>query len=262
MPVTMLVGDGAEGLAPLLGGGLAVVPRAEQHDFLAGRHRLVAEVDDELIHAHRARDGPPAAARGHQRPSGRRARHAVRVAERHQPERGLAVGDVPVAVGHAGAGRHPLDQGQPGAQRHGRPQPGRRAARQGGHAVQAAAEPHQVQPGAGHGQRGRGVGDVPDLGRDARLLGVRDRVGERRELGGDRRVPGQVGAGEMGPQAGDLQPPGGLGGQGGVDQPRASPRGWLRRGSARCRPSRCSRAGTPARAAASATRSRPRPRRR
>ena len=47
--------------------------------------------------------------------AGRGPRDAVRVAERHQPEGGLAVGDVPVAVGHAGAGRHPLDQGQPGA---------------------------------------------------------------------------------------------------------------------------------------------------
>ena len=68
----------------------------------------------------------------------------------------------------------------------------------------------------GHGQRAGGVGDVPDLGRDARLLGVRDRVDERGQLGRDRGVPGQVGAGEVGPQARHLEPPGGLGGQGGL----------------------------------------------
>ena len=68
-----------------------------------------------------------------------------------------------------------------------------------------------------HGQRARGVGDVPDLGGDARFLGLRDRVGEHGELGGDRRVSGQVGAGEVGPQAHHPEPSGGLGGQRGLN---------------------------------------------
>jgi len=72
-------------LAPFLSGGLAVIPRAEQHDLLAGRYRLVAEV-----HTNWSMQTVPAI--GQRRPraptSGRPAaprRHSVRVAERHSP---------------------------------------------------------------------------------------------------------------------------------------------------------------------------------
>ena len=222
-----VIGDGAERLAPLLGGRLAAVPRAEQHHLVAGRGRLVAEVDDELVHADRARDRPAAAARADQRQAGRAPRHPVRVPEGHQAEGGLAGRHVPVAVRDAGARGHPLDHGQPGAQRHRRAQPRRRAAGQGGQAVDGPAEAHQVQPGLRDGQRGGGVGDVPDLGRDAGLLGDRDRVGERGELGGDRRVPGDVGAGEVRPQARHPDRAAGLGVQGGLHHP-----GPVRRGGA------------------------------
>src|ERR1700761_492883 len=57
-----LVGDGAQPLAPLLGGGLAVVARPEQHDLVPGLDRLVTEVDHELGHAHGPGDVPAAAA--------------------------------------------------------------------------------------------------------------------------------------------------------------------------------------------------------
>src|SRR5208282_1960419 len=67
-----LVGDGAERLAPLLCGGLAFVPWAEQHHLIARCGRLVTEVDHELIHADRTRDRPAAAARADQRQPGRR----------------------------------------------------------------------------------------------------------------------------------------------------------------------------------------------
>ena len=57
------------------------------------------------------------------------------------------------------------------------------------------------------------------------FLGQRDRVGERGELGGDGRVPGDVGAGEMGPQARHLDRAAGLGGQGGLHHGRPVRRG-------------------------------------
>src|SRR5689334_8245475 len=59
-----LVGDRAKRLAPFLGGRFPVIPGPEEHDLIPFRHRLVAEVNDQLVHAHRARDRPPPAARG------------------------------------------------------------------------------------------------------------------------------------------------------------------------------------------------------
>ena len=132
-----------------------------------------------------------------------------------------------MAVGDAGARGHPLDHGQPGAQRHHRAQPRRRAAGQGGQAVDGPAEADQVVPGLRHGQRGRGVGDVPDLRGDAGLLGRRDRVGEAGQLSGDRRMPRHVGAGEVRPQAGHPDRSPGLG-----RQRRRHHAGPVRRGGA------------------------------
>src|SRR6185437_1468475 len=151
-----LIGNGAEGLAPLLGGRFPVASWSEEHDLVPLRYWLVAEVDNQLVHANRARDRPAAAARGHERTPGRRARYPVRVAERHEAERGLARRDVPVPVRHAGARGDPFHEHQPGAQRHRRPQPPRRAAREGGQAVAAAADPYQVVAGLRHleGRRG------------------------------------------------------------------------------------------------------------
>src|SRR5215472_15300350 len=93
-----VIGDGAERLAPLLRGRLAVVPGAEQHHLVADRGRLVAEVDHELVHADRARDRPAAAARADQGQTRRAPRHPVRVPEGYQAEGGRAGGHVAVAV--------------------------------------------------------------------------------------------------------------------------------------------------------------------
>ncbi len=112
-PGDNLIGNGAEGLAPVLGRGLAAVAGAEEQRFFTGRHRLVAEVDDELVHADRPGDRPPAATGLHQGTSRRGPRHAVGVTERDQAQGGLGRGDVPVAVRHAGAGRHPFHLRQP-----------------------------------------------------------------------------------------------------------------------------------------------------
>src|SRR5262249_629674 len=58
-----LVGDRAQGLGPLLCGGLAALPGPEQDHLIARRDRSVAHVDDELVHADPPGDAPPPAAR-------------------------------------------------------------------------------------------------------------------------------------------------------------------------------------------------------
>ena len=96
-----LVGDRAERLGPVVGGRLAPVPRTEEHDLVALAHRVVADVEDELVHAHGARDGPATTGDEHRPDVRRRARDPVGVAERHERERRLPVGR------RSGAGRTP-----------------------------------------------------------------------------------------------------------------------------------------------------------
>src|SRR5579875_1410867 len=95
-----LVGDRPQRVRPLLDGRLAGVTGAEKYHLVAGRGGSVAEVEHELVHAHRARDGPAAPAGEHLRAPGRGAGQALRVAHRHQAERAGRRGDVPVPVGH------------------------------------------------------------------------------------------------------------------------------------------------------------------
>src|SRR5439155_11598353 len=47
-----LIGDRAEGVRPVLGGGLARVTGPEQHHLVPLLGGLLAEVHDELVHAH------------------------------------------------------------------------------------------------------------------------------------------------------------------------------------------------------------------
>src|SRR5687767_609288 len=51
-----LVGDRVDRSRPVLGGRLAPVARAEQHDLVAVAHLGVTDVDHELVHAHPPRD--------------------------------------------------------------------------------------------------------------------------------------------------------------------------------------------------------------
>src|ERR1700722_17598193 len=133
-----LVRDRAERLAPLLGRRFPVVPRSEEHYLIPLRYRLVAEVNEQLVHADRARDPPAPAAGGPQRQAGRGARDPVGVAERHEAQSRLARRGVPVPVRHPGSRGNPFHEHEPGPQRHRRPQPGRRPA---GESSQAVAAP-------------------------------------------------------------------------------------------------------------------------
>lgn len=61
------------------------------------------------------------------------------------------------------------------------------------------------------GERGRRVGEVAHLGSEARLVRVRQSLLENADLRGDRRMTGLVRAGEVRPDAGDLEQALGLG---------------------------------------------------
>src|SRR6266545_1623628 len=60
-----LVVDGADRRGPVVGGGFAVVARPEEHRDVTGRHRVVAAVQHDLVHADPAGDGPPASGKPH-----------------------------------------------------------------------------------------------------------------------------------------------------------------------------------------------------
>ena len=149
-----------------------------------------------------------------------RARHPVGVAQRHQPDRRVALDRVGVPVGDPRPGRQPLDEHEPAGQRHRGPQPVRRGAGHVGHRrepVDSEAGADQVEVLLGRGQRRGRVGQVAHLGPDAGPLGHRQRVGERRGLARDRRVPRRVRVGEVRPDAHHPHGVVGLGLAGGVD---------------------------------------------
>ena len=167
-----LVGDGAGRVGPVLRGRLAVVAGAEQHHLVARRDVVVAEVEHELVHADPAGDGPAAPGSEHRPDVAAGARDAVGVAERHQ-RRGWSPGRwCRVPVGHAAAGRHPLDQGtgprrasSPGAARTPRGRPRRGPARARRRRCPGRTRSKCV---LGRGQGGGRVGQVAHLGVDAR----------------------------------------------------------------------------------------------
>src|SRR5215470_2366035 len=102
-----LIGDRPQRVGPVLGGGLARVTGPEQDHLVPLPGGLAAEVHHELVHAHGAAYRPAPSPHEHLGHAERAARDAVRVAERHQPERAGAgaAGDVPVAVRDPGASR-------------------------------------------------------------------------------------------------------------------------------------------------------------
>ena len=159
-------------------------------------------VDHELVHADPTADPElPAVDRDGCR-VGRVTRHPVAVPQRHQGERGLAVGRVGVAVGDALAGPDALHVRQGRAQGHRRHQPV--VALDRGEAVDRDARAHQVEVGLGQGQGRRRVAEVAPAHRQSGGLRMRECLPVARELALDRRVPGLVGAGEVAPHAGRL----------------------------------------------------------
>ena len=134
------------------------------------------------------------------------ARDAVGVADRHQAHRRVLRGDVLMSVAEALAGRNPFGDGKIGAQRHRRRQPeGLRVAqrRNRRQAVDGQPRSDQVEGRAGIGQRGRGVGDVPDLEVAPCAFGVTHGLPESFQLAPHRRVRRLVRVDEVGPHADD-----------------------------------------------------------
>ena len=84
------------------------------------------------------------------------------------------------------------------------------AAGQRGQPEHPAARADHVEPGVRQGQRRRGVGQVPDLRPGPGPLGERHRLAERLELGRDRRMARDVGAGEVRENPGDPDLAGGF----------------------------------------------------
>src|SRR6202007_469902 len=101
-----LVVDGVEHIGPVLCGWLTVRTWAEQRRGVAFTHVGFAgtQVDDELVHANAPNVGPQPAVDQHADLAAQPAEHAVGVTDRHQRQRGVAVGHPGVAVGHAFAG--------------------------------------------------------------------------------------------------------------------------------------------------------------
>ena len=94
----------------------AVSLRAElsnaKDDVAAGRGGVAVQVDDELVHAHPAVQGPAPAADRHLGAVARRARDALAVPDRDQADRGRLLGDPALAVGDGVAGCEVLDREQ------------------------------------------------------------------------------------------------------------------------------------------------------
>src|ERR1700722_1458078 len=103
-----LVGQGAEGVGPLLRGGLARVAGPEQDHLVVGLGGQVADVDHHVVHVDGAGDGEPPAAHLHLRGAGGEPGHALVVAERDHAQGGRAPGDVAGPVGHPRTAGHPL----------------------------------------------------------------------------------------------------------------------------------------------------------
>ena len=95
MPQTISYGDRAEPLGPLLRGHLGVALAPDEHDLVADLDRVVADVDHQLVHRHRARDRSTAPAdEDLAADRGEVARHAVGVPDRHRrdPRRRVRAG--------------------------------------------------------------------------------------------------------------------------------------------------------------------------
>src|SRR5215471_1524422 len=198
-----LIADGVQGVGPVLRGRLTLVTGPEQQHLVAFRGRLGAEVQHELVDGHRAGDEPPPAPGVDLDQAGRVPRYALRVAQWDQAKRALTAGDVLMPGGNSRARRHLLDQNQPSAHGHGRPQPARHRARQRGQADDAAAAPHQIESGLWQGQRGWSVGEVTELRPGPRRLRYGNGLAKRLELRVDGSVPRHVRARQVGPDAGD-----------------------------------------------------------
>src|SRR5215467_506700 len=198
-----LIADGVQGVGPVLRGRLAVVTRPEQQHLVAFRGRLGPEVQHELVDGHRAGDEPPPTPGVDLDQAGRVARYALRVAKWDQAKRALTAGDVLMPGGNPRARQHLLDQNQPNAHSHRRPQPARHRTKQRGQADDATATPHQIESGLWQGQRGWSVGEVADLRPGPRCLRYGNDLAKRFELRVDGSVPRYVGAGQVGPDADD-----------------------------------------------------------
>src|SRR4051812_11857604 len=105
-----LVVDRVADGCPVVRGRLSAVAGPEQHGNVAGRHRVVAAVQDHLIHAYPTGDPPNLAAEGDRAAVAGDAGHAVGVAERDDGQSGIGAGVVGVAVGNALPGRYPFGE--------------------------------------------------------------------------------------------------------------------------------------------------------
>src|SRR5580704_1872421 len=91
-----LVGNRAQGVRPLLGGGLSGVARAEQHHLVAGLSRLGPEVQHGQVHAVGVGHGPPLTAGQQLHDAGGSPGDPLGVTQRDQPQGALALGGVVV----------------------------------------------------------------------------------------------------------------------------------------------------------------------
>ncbi len=186
------------------------------------------QVEDELVHAHASRHAIQSRTVGGHHAhraavlqhvlgafhieSGGGAVDAVRITERHDRGGGIGRSQIGAAVGDAMAGLDVLHRAELRLQRHGRFQAvgGRRAhGRIGLVPVQADARARQLEVDLRAGQRRRGVGEVPDLRRDAGRFHTAGEVLEVLDLpvGGihEFRHVRSVGHGEVAPLADDAQ---------------------------------------------------------
>src|SRR5699024_1608015 len=79
-----LVVDRVDRRGPFPHGGAALRAVADQHHIGPHRGRVVATVDDELVHADTADHGPSLTCQPHLHPTGQRARHTVGIPHRYQ----------------------------------------------------------------------------------------------------------------------------------------------------------------------------------
>ncbi len=174
---------------PVLGGGLAVVARAEQHHGVAGRLRRVrAQVEHELVHAHPTGDAEPTAPDLHRPAPGAVGRPGGRAAARRRRSRsGRARARSRASWCRRARRRRPARRGPRLAEGQVRLQPHRRAqpevgrspeVRHRGQPVDRQPGPHQVVVHRGVGERRRGVGQVADLESAPRDSATRNRLGE------------------------------------------------------------------------------------
>src|ERR1700758_5664827 len=104
--------DGAEQIGPVLGGGFAAAAGPEQDRLVAfdDIDRTGTQVDEELVHADPPDAGPSPAVDQHVQPSSQRPENTVGVSDRHQSDRGVALGNPRVPIRQAPAGAARLQQ--------------------------------------------------------------------------------------------------------------------------------------------------------